>query len=206
MDGNHSPGALHAELLEKRGRHDGIAADERVRVQQRAAADAAADDAEPTTNRLAAETHDGAAQHGTQVGHDLRDGDLCLAEAQLVRQHGRVQVLAAVAHEVEAGHEEHEVAQQQPVVLQRDLALLEEDLADAVVFRPGVGAGFQAQLRALAVGHRLREHEADDDEDGGRAGAEPEERAPAVRGGVDEAAGEGGTEEVSEGVLEVKGQ
>lgn len=197
MNGDDAPGALDAKLLEKGSGHDGLVAHKGVRVEQGAADDAAAYDAEAAADRLAGEAHDGAAQHGAQVGHHLRHRDLVLAELELVLQHRRVQVLAAVAHEVEARHEEHEVHEEEPVSLERHLALLDEDFAHARVLLPGL----LAKALALAVGYRLGQHESEDDEEDGRAGAEPEQRAPAVRSRVDEAAGKGGTEEIAECIL-----
>lgn len=105
-----------------------------------------------------------------------------------------------MAHEVEAGHEQDQVRQQQPVALDGDFSFREEDVADRLVVA-AVAAGFDAHALALAVGLGLGHHEAEDDEEDGRTGAEPVERAPAVGGGVDEAAGEGGSEEISKGVL-----
>lgn len=200
VDGDDAPGALDAELLEKGGGHDGRVVHKSVWVEQSAADNAAADDAESTADGLAQETNERSSSHGTQVGHNLRNGDLVGAEGELVGQHGRVQILAAVAHEVEAGHEQDEVRQQQPVALDGDLAFREEDVADGL-FVAAVAAGLDAHALALAVGLGLGHHQAEGDEDDGRAGAEPVQRAPPVRGGVDEAAGEGGSKEVSKGVL-----
>lgn len=200
VDGDDSPGALDAELLEEGGGHDGGIVHESVWVEQRAADNAAADDAESTADGLTQETNNRSTSHGAQVGHNLRDGDLVGAEVELVGQHGRVQILAAVAHEVEAGHEQDEVGQQQPVALEGDFAFRQKDSADGL-FVAAVAAGLDAHALALAVGLGFGHHETEGDEDDGRAGAEPVQRAPSVRGGVDEAAGEGGGEEVSEGVL-----
>lgn len=200
VDGDDAPGALDAELLEEGGGHDGGVVDKRVGVEQGAADNAAADDAEATADGLAQETNKRSSSHGAQVSHNLRDGDFVGAEAELVGQHGRVQILAAVAHEVEAGHEQDEVEQQQPVALDGDFAFSEEDAADRL-FVAAVAAGLDAHAHALAVGLGLGHHEAEGDEEDGRAGAEPVQRAPSVGGGVDEAAGEGGSEEVSKGVL-----
>lgn len=199
VDGDDTPGALDAELLEKGGSHDGGVVHKGVWVEQGAANNAAADDAESTADGLAQEADKGSASHGAQVGNNLRNGDLVGAEGELVGQHGRVEILAAVAHEVEAGHEQDEVRQQQPVALEGDFTLGEEDAADRLFVAP-VAAGLDAHALALAVGLGLGHHQAEGDEEDGGAGAEPVQRAPSVRGGVDEAAGEGGGEEVSKGV------
>lgn len=53
VDGNDAPGALDAELLEEGGGHDGGVVHESVWVEQAAADNAAADDAEPTADGLA---------------------------------------------------------------------------------------------------------------------------------------------------------
>lgn len=200
MDGDDAPSALDAELLEEGGGHDGGVVHEGVWVEQGAANNAAADDAESTTDGLTQETNNRSTSHGAQVGNNLRNCDLVGAEGELVGQHGRVEILAAVAHEVEAGHEQDEVRQQQPVALDGDLALGDEDAADRLFVAP-VAAGLDAHALALAVGLSFGHHQAEGDEDDGGAGAEPVQRAPSVRGGVDEAAGEGGGEEVSKGVL-----
>lgn len=188
VNGDDTPGALDAELLEECRGHDGLAAHKTVGVEQRRTDDAAANNAKPSPQRLRREAHDRTAQHRTQVRHDLCDGDLVLAKLELVLQHGRVQILTAMAHKVEARHEEDEVGEQQPVVLEGDLALLDEDLADALGL---VVARLLAQALALEVRVGLGEHETEDDEEEGRAGAEPEQGAPVVAGGVDEAASKG---------------
>lgn len=197
VDGDDAPGALDAELLEKGGGHDGLVADEAVGVQQGAANDAAEHDAEAAADRLAAEADDGAARHGAQVGDDLRHRHSRLAEAELVLEHGRVQILRAVAHEVEAGHEQHEVGEQQPVPPQGHLALADEDGAGRLADVPGLVSHALALLEHL----RLGQHEADGNENDGGAGGEPVQRAPGMRRGVDEAAGKGGAEEVAKGIL-----
>jgi hypothetical protein len=67
------------------------------------------------------------------------------------------------------------------VVLKRDLAFLDEDLADVVV------AGYLARALALTVGLGLREPKTPDDEDDGGAGTEPKQWTPAVGRSIDEA-------------------
>ena len=108
-------------------------------------------------------------------------------------QHGRVEVLATVRHEIEAGHDEDEVDQEDPVSFDGHFAFSEESTGDA-------GAGTVPSGDAVAIGLGFREHEAEGDDEDGWAGAEPVEWSPAVGGGVNKAAGEGGREEVAEGV------
>lgn len=108
----------------------------------------------------------------------LGDSDLGSREIVLVLQHGRVEILGAVRHEVEAGHEQDQVGQQQPVPLDGDLALLDKGLADAAALR-------LAQRLVVVVRVRLAEEQAPNDEDGRRARAEPVEGAPLVGCRVD---------------------
>lgn len=198
VNGNHTPSTLHCELLEERGGPDILGAQEGVRVQQGTADNANDNDCQAAADRLADEAADGTASQGAEVGNDLCDGDLCLGEAELVLNHGGVEILAAVAHEVEAGHQQDQVDEQQPVLLERDLAFADEDGADRVFARV---AGLRTEALALLVGFRLGQHQTRNDEEHGRACAEPVQRAPAVRGGVDEGARKGCAEEVAKGVL-----
>ena len=112
VDRDHAPGALHAELLEEGGGDDGVRGRECVGVEQAAAQDADDDDAEAAAEDLRAVAHHRAAGHGAEVRHHLGHRHGVGGEAELVGQHGRVQVLRAVRHEVEAGHEEHQVDEQ----------------------------------------------------------------------------------------------
>lgn len=200
VNGNDSPSALHAELLEESSGHDGRVVHKGVGVEQSTADNAADDDAEATADRLAHETNNGTASHGAQVSNDLGHGDLVGTESQLVRQHGRVQILAAVAHEVEAGHEQNKVGQQDPVALDGDLALLDEDLANRFVVA-SVLAGLDTHALTFTVCLSLGHHQTEGDEKDGRAGAKPEQRAPSVGGGVDETPSEGSGEEITKGIL-----
>lgn len=109
-----------------------------VWVQQCAAGDAHGDDAEAAPDHLTGEVDDRAAEHGAEVGHDLGDGDGIGGKAELVLQHGGVQVLRAVRHEVEPGHEQDEVGEQQPVVAERDLALTKKDAGGVLTTQLGV--------------------------------------------------------------------
>ena len=144
MDGYNAPSALHAELFEKSRRHDFLAADESVRIEQSAADDGDENDAESSAEDLRRVADDGAAGHGAEVGDDLRDGDGVGGEIVLVFDHERVEVLGAVGHEIEAGHEEDEVDEEEPVFFEGDAAFGEE------------GAGYVAVCFAhcisLAVG------------------------------------------------------
>lgn len=173
VDGDDAPGALDAELLEKGGGHDGVGADKGVRVEEGATDDAAADDAEAAADGLGEEADDGAAGHGAEVGDDLGNGDLVGREVELVLQHGRVEILAAVAHEVEAGHEEDEVGEEHPVLADGDAALLEEDGADGDAVVGALSLGLFADTLALTVDGGFGHHETEDDEEHGRAGTEP---------------------------------
>lgn len=127
MDGDDTPCALDAELLEERGGHDGFVSDEAVGVEERTAENAADHDAESSTDGLTAESNHGTASHCAEIGNNLGHSDGCFAEAKLVFEHSRVQVLRAVAHEVEAGHEENKVCQKHPVALESNLAFADKD-------------------------------------------------------------------------------
>lgn len=102
MDGNHAPGALDTELLEEGGGNDALVGDEGVGVQQDAAENTHADYAEAAAEDGGAVADDGAAGHGAEVGDDLGDGYGVGGEVVLVGEHGWVQILGAVGHEVEA--------------------------------------------------------------------------------------------------------
>ncbi len=177
VDWNHAPCALDAELLEEGGGGDVVVSDKGVWVEEETANDGHGDDAEPSAEDLGAVTNHRAAGHGAEVSDDLSDGDGVGAEVELVGQHGGVEVLGAVGHEVESRHEEDEVDEQDPVAAERDFAFLDEGAGDAAL---GFAGG-----DAFAEGDGLGQEEAEDyDEDWG-AGSEPEEGAPAVLGGVD---------------------
>ena len=96
VDGNDTPGALHAELLEEGCRDDALATDEGVRVQKGAAENGDDDDGEAATEDLRRVTDERAACHGTEIGYDLSNGDGICREIVLVRQHRRVQILRSV--------------------------------------------------------------------------------------------------------------
>lgn len=115
MNGNHAPSALDAELLEEGGSGNAVVADKSVGVEEGAADDAAGHDGEAAAKELAQVADGGAADDGAEVGDDLGDGDHVGGEAELVAEHDGVDVLAAVGHEVEAGHEEDEVDEDGPV-------------------------------------------------------------------------------------------
>jgi hypothetical protein len=70
-------------------------------------------------------------------------------------------------HEVESGHEQDHVRQNQPVILQSKFRFLLEHLGRILV---GI-AGFLSFLERL----RLRQTQAEDDNENRRTGAEPEE-------------------------------
>lgn len=130
VDGDDSPCALDTELFEEGGGDDGGGAGIGVWVEKSTADDTDEDDAETTAEDGTAVSDGGASGHGAQVGDDLGNGDLVGGEVVLVAQHGGVEILGAVRHEVEAGHEKNHVRQQKPVALEGDLALLEEGAAD----------------------------------------------------------------------------
>jgi len=86
------------------------------------------------------------------------------------------------------------------VAHERDFALAEEDGAGRLC-AGRADAGLGAETLALLVVVCLGEEKTPDDEDDGRACAEPVQGPPLVGRGVDEAAGKGGAKEVAKGVL-----
>jgi hypothetical protein len=104
VNGNHAPRTLDAELLEKRSGNDALVGHKGVGVQDGASEHAHDDDAEPTADDGGCVAHDGAAGHGAEVGDDLGDGDGVGGEVVLAGEHGGVEILGAVGHEVEACH------------------------------------------------------------------------------------------------------
>ena len=101
------PSALHAKLFEEGRSNDPGAVDESVRVQQRTADDRDENDGEAAAEDLRGIADDRPACHGAEIGDDLGDCDLVGGKAELVLKHGGVEILGAVRHEVEAGHEEN---------------------------------------------------------------------------------------------------
>jgi len=104
--GKYEPSALHAKLLEKGGSDDFRIIDESIRVQQRTPDNRHENDGEAAAEDLRGVADDGAAGHGAEVCDDLGDGDCVGGEAELVLEHGGVEILGPMGHEVEAGHED----------------------------------------------------------------------------------------------------
>ena len=123
MNRNHSPGALHAELLKEGCCDQGVCRGIRVRVQQGPADHADDNDGESAPEFLRAVPYHSASSYGTQVGHNLRDGGCVRREFELILQQGRVEILRSVAHEIEAGHEQDEVDEKEPMLAYNNLAL-----------------------------------------------------------------------------------
>ena len=126
VNGDDAPGALDEELLEEGGGDDGARGDEGIGEEEGSAADAAGEDAETTAEDLGGEADAGAAEDGAEVGRHLGGSDHVRREAELGPQHLGIEVLGAVGHEVEAGHEQDEVDEEQPVVTQDGGAVAEE--------------------------------------------------------------------------------
>src|SRR5690349_9381294 len=102
-------------LFKERRSHDGQAGSESVRIEKSAADDTHDDDAESSAKDLGAESYHRTTRHRSEVGDDLRYGNLIGIEVVLIRKHGWIQILRAVRHEVEAGHEKDQVDEQDPV-------------------------------------------------------------------------------------------
>ena len=163
MDGNHAPRTLHAELFEESGSDDSLAANEAVRVQKRAAEDRDDDNAEATTEHLRQVAHGGSTGHSAEIGDDLGDGDGVGGELVLVLQHGRVEILGAVGHEVEPGHQQDQVDEKKPMALESHLAFADEGLAD------GLAGCAHALAFNVAVGFSETQSECDDEDGDGCA-------------------------------------
>lgn len=101
-----------------------------------------------------------------------------------------------MAHKVESSHQQNQIRKKHPVSPKRNFPLAQERLRNT---GPS-SLGRPAHRLPLLVRICLGQQEAEDDDQHGRARAEPEERPPPVRGGVDEAPGEGCRQEVAEGV------
>lgn len=187
---NNTPGTLDAELLEEGGGDDGLAGGEGVWVEESTTNDGDNDDTEATTESLRKVTDSSTTGHGTEVCNDLSDGDGVGREVVLVGEHGWVEILGTVTHEVESSHQDDEVDEKLPVVLEGDFTFSDESAGDVL--------SCFADTLALDESVGLREAETVDDDQDWRAGTEPEKRSPSVRSGVDEATSEDGCEEVSE--------
>lgn len=147
---------LDTELLEERWRNNRGARDKGVRIQQRAPDNTYEDDAEPSSENGRAIPNNRAPTHRPQIRYNLRNRHLVRAKVILIRQHCRIQILTSVGHEVEPGHEQHHVDEEQPVSLQRDLSFLQEGLCR-------VGRRF-ADTLALLVCLRFGETETEEDD------------------------------------------
>ncbi|KAG7866132.1 hypothetical protein KL918_004121 [Ogataea parapolymorpha] len=126
MDWNDTPGALDAKLQEKGARVDSSAFDERPWVQQRGTADAADEDRQTSADEVGKVADDNTAHESADVGHAVRHSGSVVRIVVQLRQHRRIQVLGAVRHEVEAGHEQHEIDDHGPIVLESADGLLRE--------------------------------------------------------------------------------
>ena len=197
MNRNHTPGALNTELLKESRGDNALAGNKGVRIQESAANDTHDNNTESSTEDLTAETDNSTTEHCAEVGDDLSDGDRIGTEIELVLQHRRVQVLGSVGHEVETGHQKHEVCEKQPVAAESNLAFEKEGLGNALALR----LGGSSNAGMLLVNGCLREHETEENDKDGRAGTEPEEWAPAMGCGVDEASSKGRRQKVTKSVL-----
>lgn len=122
----------------------------------------------------------------------MGDGDLVGGEVELVGEHGWVKILGSVRHEVEAGHEENQVDELEPVALQCDLSFSDESLA-----KVSIGVSDSNTLVELSG---LTEAETKGNDEDWWAGTEPEEWTPTVRGGADETTRESSGQKVTKGI------
>jgi len=135
-DGYHSPGSLNHSLFEERRRNHPLASNKSIGINQSAADDTRKDDTETTAKHLREIADDSTTSHRTQICHDLRYRDRVRREAVLVFQHGWVEVLTAVGHEVHASHQQDKVDQKKPMPLESNLAFLDESLANIIPSSP----------------------------------------------------------------------
>ena len=192
MNGDHAPSSLHTELLEKGCGHDAFVADKCVWVEEGSADDGHDDDAEASAENLAAVAYHRTSCHGAKVGHDLRDGHRVGREVVLILQHQRVNVLRAMRHEIETGHQQDQVYKDEPMLHESHSSFGHESAGQ-------VSAGFSHCL-SFAVCLGFWQAETEDDDQDRRPSAKPVQRSPAMRGGVDQASGECGRQQISKRV------
>ena len=89
-----------------------------------------------------------------------------------------------MGHEVEAGHEEDEVDEYQPMFFEGDFAFAEEGRADPTSSFLPICPCCPSNRSMLFINLRLGQQQSQSDDDNRRTGAEPEEWSPAVGGGV----------------------
>lgn len=111
MDGDDAPGALDTELLEEGYCCDLFGTDECVGVEEAAADDANEDYGEAAPEDLGAVPYGRAACHSPKISNNLSDCDGVWGEAVLILEHGGVEILRAMGHEIEAGHQKDKVTQ-----------------------------------------------------------------------------------------------
>lgn len=109
MNWDHTPRTLDAELLEECGSHDRFRRRERVWIQERTSNDADDDDAESSAKYLRTVSHHSATGHGSEIGDNHGDRRGIRGEFELISEHGRVEILTAVAREVHPAHEKDQV-------------------------------------------------------------------------------------------------
>ena len=116
MDWDHAPCALHTKLLKVGRGHDLFVANEAIRVQYCTTDDRDEDNREAASEDLGGVPDEGTARHSAEISDHLCDGDGIGGEVVLVLQHGRVDILRTVGHEVEASHEKDQVHEEEPVL------------------------------------------------------------------------------------------
>jgi hypothetical protein len=194
MDGDDTPSTLDAELLEESSCDDGLGRGEGVGVKEGTTDDASHDDSKTATEDGRAVTHGGSSSDSTKVSNNLSDGDRVGVELVLVLEHGGVEILTSVGHEVEASHEKDHVSQKEPMALESNLSLGDESTSDIRASRLTNGY-------TLAICLCLGKAQSEQDDQNGRACTEPEERAPStVRGVVDKSTGEDYSKKVAKGI------
>ena len=130
MNWDDTPGTLDAELFKESGCDHSVRGSVGVWIEKGAAEDTHADDAEPTAKDLATVPDRCAPGDSAQVCHDLGHCYRIGRKQILILQHGRIQVLTTMGHEVEAGHQQNEVDENEPMLFQGNLALCDESTRD----------------------------------------------------------------------------
>ena len=92
-------------------------------------------------------------------------------------------------HEIETGHEQNEIGEQQPVLVQGNLAFCDESTGY-------VATRFPCRI-PFQIGLCLGKAQAEDDDEDRRTGTEPEQRSPAVRSRPNKGACEDRCQEIS---------
>lgn len=137
MNGDYTPGSLDAKLLKEGGCNNTMVGHERVRIKEGTANNTHHHDTKTAAKYLRGKPDNSTTKHGAKIGNDsvdvsaskyylyvgyeqekfpdendvLGDRNFVCAKVILVLQHGRIEILGAMRHEVEASHEQNQIGQ-----------------------------------------------------------------------------------------------